>query len=182
MVSLIAKSPLDGLVPVSAGPLILSEARLGPITSVAPFAGREAEVAQGLADIGLGWPAANRAVTAGEAACLWTGRGQAFVMGLEVPATLGSSAALTDQSDGWAALELAGAGWRDVLARLVPIDLRDGAFGVGHVPRTALNHMMSVVWRTGEASVRILVFRSMAATALRELHEAMRAVAARSHL
>jgi len=36
--------------------------------------------------------------------------------------------AVVDQSDGWAALRVTGAGAVDVLARLVPVDLRPQVF------------------------------------------------------
>ena len=43
---------------------------------------------------------------------------------------------MTDQSDGWTVLALSGAAAVDVLARLVPVDLRLAAFPVGGALRT----------------------------------------------
>jgi heterotetrameric sarcosine oxidase gamma subunit len=176
---LIEKTACDGLLPVSAGRMDLVE--IGPlrITSVAPFAGEEAAAAAALETMGLGWPRPNRATAAGETACLFTGRAQAFLIGAD-PAGLRGKAALTDQSDAWAAMELRGPGVEAVLARLVAADLREKGFPPGSAIRSGLGHMMSVLWRVAPDRVRILVFRSMAATAVHELHVAMKAVAARA--
>jgi sarcosine oxidase subunit gamma len=92
---------------------------------------------------------------------------------------LSNIAALTDQSDGWARIRLDGAGAEVVLARLVPLDLSQGSFGKGQVARTSLGHMMMLVTRTGIAAFDMMVFRSMARTAIHELEQAMKAVAAR---
>ncbi|MFN0115493.1 MAG: sarcosine oxidase subunit gamma [Paracoccaceae bacterium] len=179
MASLIEKSACDGLLPVRAGELMLEEADLGRITSVAPFRGQAGAADAALRKLGLGSPAPNTALATGAAAIVWTGRRQAFLIGAE-PAGLAGLAALTDQTDGWAALEMSGAGWREALARLVGIDLRPAAFGPGQAARTPLNHMACVLWCVAADRVRILVFRSMAKTAVHELCEAMTTVAARA--
>lgn len=178
MAELLATSPLEGLVPLSAGPFTLSEAGVARITSVAPFAGKEKAVNAALKKAhGLAFPAPNTAISKGEARIVWTGRGQAFLIGAD-PAPLAGIAALTDQSDGWAVLRLDGPEAERVLARKVAVDLRPAVFGEGAVVRTALGHMMSVILRAG-AGFEIFVFRSMAHTAVHEIGEAMRAVAAR---
>lgn len=179
MVSLIAKSPLDGLVPVAAGGTGLRAWDPVRITSVSPLAGQADRAAAALARMGLGWPGPNAALESGDAAILRTGVGQAFLIGAE-PAGLDGLAALTDQTDGWATLELHGPAAPDVLSRLVPVDLRPAAFAPGQVVRTGLTHMMSVLWRTAPDLFRIMVFRSMAETAVHEIGVAMRAVAARA--
>ena len=74
---------------------------------------------------------------------------------------------------------LSGAASVDVLARLVPVDLRRTAFPQGHTCRTLVNHMTASVTRQDEDAFLILVFRSMAQTLVEELHEAMEAVALR---
>jgi sarcosine oxidase subunit gamma len=176
---LIEKSACEGLLPVSAGKIELAEVGPFRITSVAPLLGEEAACAVALAALGLGWPDPNRADTNGDTACLFSGRGQAFLIGAD-PAGLRGKAALTDQSDAWAAMELRGPGVEAVLARLVAADLREKSFPPGSAIRSGLGHMMSVLWRAAPDRVRIFVFRSMAATAVHELHVAMKAVAARA--
>lgn len=181
MVRLIAKTPCEELLPVEVRGARLAERDLGPVTAIMPLGRQDRAVAAALKALGLGWPAPNRAVTSAAAAVLWSGMGQAFLAGA-APEGLDGVAALSDQSDAWAAMELSGPSTEAVLARLVAIDVRAAVFAPGHVARTGLNHMMSLLWRTGAEAVTILVFRSMAATAVHELHTAMKAVEARSHL
>ena len=93
--------------------------------------------------------------------------------------TLAGHAAMVDQSDGWAVLRLEGAGAAEVLARLVPLDLRAPQFRRGHTARTELQHMMASLTRLGPDAFLIMVFRSMARTLVHDLTSAMEAVAAR---
>jgi heterotetrameric sarcosine oxidase gamma subunit len=180
VVSLISRPVFDDLLPFAVEGMTLADATPARILSVAPFEGALPKVATALGKLGLGWPDPNRATRNGDAACLWSGRGQAFLVNAD-PKGLEGSAALTDQTDGWAVMSLAGEGAAQVLARLVSIDLRPATFGVGQVARTPVNHMMALLERTGDQAFRIFVFRSMAATAVHEIAVAMQAVAARSH-
>lgn len=181
MPSLIETTACDGLLPVRAGGLTLSEAPPARITSVAPFSGKDRAVGTALKALGLGWPAPGRSFSADGATCLWTGRGQAFLIGAD-PVGLDAIAALTDQTDGWARMRLAGPAAEAVLARLVPLDLRPAAFPEGAVARSGLNHMTMILGREGPDAFQIMVFRSMAASAVREISVAMDACAARSKL
>ena len=177
MPELIAKSALDGQS-LSLGGVTLSEVEVGPITAIAVFPGGAKSAAKGLKTLGLTMPAPNSFIEKKGARLVWTGRDQAFLSGVEMPALDG--AAVTDQSDGWAVLGLAGAASVDVLARLVPLDLRLAACPVGASVRTQVNHLNAVVLRTGDYSFEIMVFRSMARTAWHELAAAMQMVAARA--
>ncbi len=101
------------------------------------------------------------------------------MIGIAPDASLGQHAAVVDQSDAWCAVSLSGGTAEDVLARLVPVDLRRAQFKRGHTVRTQVGHMMTSVTRTGPDSFMILVFRSMAVTLIHELKQAMQFVAAR---
>lgn len=177
MPELIAKSALDGKR-LTLGTVTMAEVSVGPITGIALFPDGEAALAAGLKPLGLSMPAPNKMVEKEGVRLVWTGKDQAFLIGLLPPALEG--AAVTDQSDGWAVLSLAGAGAVEVLARLLPVDLRLAAFPVGQVLRTQVNHMNAVILRLGEAAFQIMVFRSMARTAWHELEDAMHMVSARS--
>ena len=181
MPDLIAKSPLAGRAALTLAGVTLAEADLVQITSVAPFKGQDKALAKALKALGLSFPAPNQVSSKGDVRLVWTGRDQAFLLGA-APQGLEGLAALTDQSDGWAALSLDGPGAGDVLARLYPMDLRVAAFPVGRVARAPLNHMSSILMRSGPQSFEILVFRSMARTAWHEAEAAMRALAARAAL
>lgn len=77
-------------------------------------------------------------------------------------------------------MQLKGAGAVDVLARLVPVDLREDRFKRGHTLRTQLYHMSASITKTGADTFVILVFRSMASTLVHDMKTAMEAVAARA--
>jgi sarcosine oxidase subunit gamma len=178
---LIATSPLEGRAPLALGGCTLSEASPGRITSVAPFRGRQKAFARALKAMGLAFPEPGRIVVSGSAQLVWTGREQAFLIGAD-PAGLAPHAALTDQTDGWAALRLEGPGAEAVLARIVPVDVRAAAFPPGRSARVPFNHMSSVLMRTAAEAFEVLVFRSMARTAWHEAEAAMTALAARQRL
>lgn len=175
MARLVARSPCAGLLPVSAGGVTLSEVLPEAITSVAPFTGEAARVGAALeVALGSGLPAPGR-WTGGAIRIVWTGPDQAMVIGARLAP---EGAAVTDQSDAWAVLRLDGPGTEAVLARLVPIDLRAAQFPTGHAARTMLHHMTCTILRVEEAAFEIMVFRSMAATAVHHLEVAMKSVAA----
>ncbi len=167
---LIAKSALEGRS-LSLGGVNLAEVEAGPIFSIAVFPGGGKTVARGLKSLGLAFPDPNSFVEKAGARIVWTGRDQAFLMGVAPPALDG--AAVTDQSDGSAV---------DVLARMVPMDLRLSACPVGSALRTQVNHMNAVILRTGDHSFEAMVFRSMAQSAWQELETATHMVEARARV
>ena len=179
MADLIAKTPAQGLLPVTHGALILSEASPGTLTSLMPFKGQAGALSAALqAAHGLSFPAAGQQVRAREAACLWTGLGQAFLAGPAPAPELAQHAAMTDQSDAWVVLELTGKSAADALARLVPVDLRPQSFGETQVARTLCQHANIVLYRI-EGGFGLMGFRSMAATLVHEIADAMANIAAR---
>jgi heterotetrameric sarcosine oxidase gamma subunit len=164
VVNLIAKSPLWGQAPLVSAGVTLAEVELGQVASIAPF------------DMAVpGFPAPNKVVVDGATRLVWTGRGQAFLIGGPV-GDWAEVAAVTDQSDGWAGMSLLGAGAVDVLARLVPVDLR--RLAVGDCARSQLGHMAVIVIAVA-GGFELLVFRSMAQTAWHELATAIKMRAAR---
>ncbi|WP_299349733.1 sarcosine oxidase subunit gamma [uncultured Shimia sp.] len=181
MADLIAKSPCAGLLPVTHGDVTLSEMDMTRMTSIAPFKGQDKAVSATLKDAhGMALPAANRATGKEGSRAVWFGQGQALLIGPEPVAALAEHAAITDQSDGWAAVRLEGAGAEDVLARLVPVDLRKSNFKRGHTARSQLMHIMVSITRVGDNAFLILAFRSMAKTLVHDLETAMQGVAARA--
>lgn len=178
MAELIATTPCAGLgLPLAAGGAALDEWLPGGIWSIAPY-GEGPQVAQALVPLGLAWPEPGRMTQAGGARLAFAGRGTAFLIGAAAP-DFDGAAAVTDQSDGWAGLRLTGPAAAEVLARLVPLDLRPAAFPEGSAVRTVLNHMPLCLMRAAEG-FELLVFRSMARTAVHEVAAAMARVAARS--
>lgn len=180
MVDLIARSACQGLLPLSVGDITLSEVSPGVMTSLAAFKGQEKAASTALkAAHGMVMPAVNRSAGKAESRAIWLGRGQVMLLGPVPDASLSKHAALTDQSDAWAVVRLEGAQAEDVLARLIPVDVRASVFKRGHTMRTDLLHMMASVTRVGSHAFQIMVFRSMAETLVHDLQSAMEGVASR---
>ena len=93
---------------------------------------------------------------------------------------LSEQAVMVDQSDAWAVVRLDGTGAREVLARLTPLDLREGHFKRGHTARSELAHMPAAITRIGARAYQVMVFRAMAGTLVHEMRVAMQGVAARA--
>jgi heterotetrameric sarcosine oxidase gamma subunit len=174
---LVARSPCEGLLPIEAGTVTLSEVLPEAITSVAPFAGQGATVSHALEKAArAAFPAPGR-WTGADVRIVWTGPDQAMVLG---PRVAPEGAAVTDQSDAWAVMRLEGQAAEAVLARLVPLDLRSAQFPPGHAARTMLHHMTCTLMRVEVHAFEIMVFRSMAATAVHHLETAIKSVAAQA--
>ena len=96
--------------------------------------------------------------------------------GANLPARLAKAldglAAVTDQSDMWATWHVSGAGVRECLARVVPIDLASDVFQVGDLALTRASHLDVRVCRVGADAYEIAVTRSVAADLLHALEEA----------
>ena len=180
MRDLTPQSPAQGLVPLSIGSVSLSEAELGAITLLTPWRGQDDAAAAALkAAHGMAMPAAGRATGKEGARAIWFGKDQIMLAGPEPDARLAAHCALVDQSDAWACLRLEGDAVEAVMARLVAVDLRQRHFKRGHAIRSDLGHMPCSVTRVGDKAMLIMVFRSMAKSAVHELRNAMEAVAAR---
>ena len=175
MAELIPLTPLAGRHAVSAAGCRLTVLELGPVAAIQPFPGGGADTA--LRARGLGFPAPGRSLEAEGVRIVWAGREMALLIGAPPGAVEG--AAVIDVTDGWAGMALSGArGW-EVLARLVPIDLRPAAFGEGTAARTLLNHVPALILRRGE-TLEILVPASYARTAWHEVAAAMELLAVRA--
>lgn len=179
MVDLTARSACAGLLPLEIGNATLEEIEAGPLTWVSPL-GDPGALSEALEQAhGLGWPEPGRSTAGRGARCLWFGRQEALLMGAAPDPALREHAAIVDQSDAWAVVRLGGSAAVDVLARLVPVDLRDAHFAQGNSIRTQLFHMNASITKIGDGVFMILVFRSMAVTLVHDLKGAMQSVAAR---
>ena len=172
-----AVSPCAGLLPITIGAVSVAVMDVGPITSVTPFAGVSGSDLERA--LGMPFPAPLQSTTDGDARLVWVGRGEALLMGVVPEASLGTHAAVVDQSDAWAVVTLTGAGGADVLARLVPVDMRLAVFGAGATVRTQVGHMNASITRLDGDTYLIAVFRSMEGTLVHDLARALEAVAAR---
>ncbi len=180
MADLIASVPLPDMPLREVGAAKLQAVDLGVLTSVAVYKGQAAALSEAMQSAhGMGWPAPNRATGKDGARAIWFGLDQCLLVGPEPDAQLVVHAALTDQSDAWVSVRLSGASAEDVLARLVPLDLRNDHFKRGHTARTQVQHVNAAITRISADAFLILAFRSMAKTLWHDLEFAMESVAAR---
>jgi len=93
-----------------------------------------------------------------------------------IAARLNASAYCTDQSDVWVALEISGTGARAALERICPIDLHAHAFPEGNVARTSMEHLGTIILRTGPEKFLLLSASSSAHSFLHALEVSIRNV------
>jgi len=172
---LTAVSPCADLLPLRRGALELSEAPEAQLTLVQLF-----KTADSFGQDVLRLPNPGTEIALAGGVLRWFGKDSYLLIGAAAPEGLGVQAAVSDQSDAWARMILDGPEGEAVLARLVPVDLRAGRFEAGHTCRTLLAHVSASITRLGPERFEIMVFRSMAATAVHDLAQAMEAVAAQS--
>jgi len=153
VVKLIAKTACAGLLPVTIGTVRLTEVVPDKIQLIAPFKGQKKATSDALkAALGVSFPSPNRSLPA----------------------------QVVDHSDAWAIVRIDGTDAAAVLARLTPIDIRDGVFKNGHTARTLVAHMTASITRVGVNAYEIMVMRSMAGTLVHDLEQAAHNVASRS--
>lgn len=75
---------------------------------------------------------------------------------------LKGAAYTTDQTDVWSALEISGAKARTALERICPIDLHPDAFTDGDAARTSMEHLGTLIIRTGGDAFLLLSASSSA--------------------
>ncbi len=75
---------------------------------------------------------------------------------------LGDAGYYTDQSDSWVVLQLSGPRAREALERICPIDLHPDTFPDGAVTRTVMDHLGTIILRTGNDTFVLLSARSSA--------------------
>ena len=180
VVELMEKPAFGGLLPVEVGGCRIFTAPPEPMHLILPYKGQGKPLSDAMKKAhGMAFPAAGRATGKEGARLVWFGLDQAMLIGPVPDARLSEFAAVVDQSDGWAVMRLQGPQAEDVLARLVPVDIRAGHFKRGQTMRTQLQHLHVSITRIGVELFQIMAMCSMAKTLVDELHGAMRLIAAR---
>ena len=91
MAELIAKGPLAGLLPLTIGGLEMASVDPGPMFSLQPYAGKAAALSKALKKAhGVGFPGSGQSLSANGVRVLWSGRDQAFLLGVPVDPELGA--------------------------------------------------------------------------------------------
>lgn len=180
MPELIAKPVYFIRKPIHVAGYTLAPQPAMPIWSISVFPKGEKAVDKALKPLGLTFPKPCEFRQAGEVTLGWTGRDQAFLFGAVPPAELGEAAAVTDQSGGWAGVTVSGPRVEEVLARLLPLDLRLSAFPIGRSVRSSINHMPGIILRRAAESFELWTFRSMSQTLWHEVEEVLIRLEARA--
>ena len=182
---LTANRPLAGFRKAFDELRLESPETLGLI-SVAPPLGGEQVLADALSSsYSCSWPATGQSSQSNVdgMALLGLARDQAFLLFDEskttaksISATIGDSAYLTDQSDSWAMLKIAGQLTHSVLERTCPVDLDETAFSVGAVTRTQMEHLAVIVFREAPDEFLLLSPASSASSFLHMIQTSVRNV------
>ena len=177
MLKLISKSPLNGMKPIKVGSLVLSEITSVNMFTIQPFKNKTKTVSKELKKLfHLELPGDGKSLVAKDNTIMWIGMGQYLFLGNKVESI---SAAITDQSDAWTVVELAGIDSSDVMDRLCPVDVR--SMEVGDVIRSLLGHMATIVRKT-DLGYELMVFRSFSKTLVHEIEGSMKSIAAQNKL
>jgi heterotetrameric sarcosine oxidase gamma subunit len=157
-IRLLPRSPLAGCLSVEvAGSNIIFSDRSGlGMATVLERKGQGAALAERVREhFGIDLPSGPRRVASGSLAFAGIGVGKwlgsaesdsdAFVCQLR--AELGDLASVVDQADGYAVLRMTGPKVRQLLGKLVPIDVHPRAFQIGDVAVTVSAHIGVTLWR-----------------------------------
>jgi sarcosine oxidase subunit gamma len=136
--------------------------------------------------LGIELPQEPRRVSSGDIAVMGVGSGRwiatrenaANAFSVFVSEQLHGLASVADQSDGYVVFRLSGRSVRDVLCRVVPIDVHPSVFRVDDVAATTAAHMAVIMWRLadgadGFAVFELAVFRSFATSFYHVLSEGL---------
>lgn len=181
---LLRRGPLEGAVLGSSADRATTIAALPPAARFI-IRGRAPVVAAAKAALGFDLPTeACRAATSGIVAALWLGPDEWLVIGAEgdrdrlaaalEDALAGTPHAVVDVSHRQSGVILSGPKVAFVIAHGCPLDLSLETFPVGMCTRTLVGRTEAVLWRTGEETFRIEVWRSFVSYLVAFLQEARR--------
>lgn len=126
------------------------------VSLATPLGGDDALAAALQSAYGIAPPPVGQTATStnGDVTLLRLTQDQMFALFTTEPATdpvatvrtaLADSAYLTDQSDSWAGLRLAGPAARTALERICPLDLAAASFPAGRVARTVMEYLAVII-------------------------------------
>lgn len=179
-------NPSESLIgrPIEIGEAILTCNQPENILSVAPFKGQGMAVGEAMkVAIKINLPPVGSVTSRNGIRVMWSGQGQWFVVGEFdlgwLSDALHTNAAVTDQSDAWIALTLAGKDAGEVMSRLCSLDLSELA--QGQTARAEFAHMMSCITPTLDG-FEIMIMRSFSKTAVQHIQKVMVKLAAQRAL
>ncbi len=121
---------------------------------------------------GLAVPAQRQVAQKGDTAVAWMSPDELLIM---VPyaeaaqkaadlagALSGQHTLVANVSDARAVMRISGAGCREVVAKLAPVDMSPGAFEPGQIRRTRIAQIAAAFWMTDNETMELVCFRSVA--------------------
>ena len=157
--TLTSAPPLAGYDQSFDGVTLAAPADLAIVSIALPLGGEVAAEKAIKAAYGAALPAPGKSVLSkdGSARLIRLSSDAAFVIFTHatpdaephVAAKLKGTAYTTDQTDVWSALEISGANALTALERICPIDLHPDAFADGDAARTSMEHLGTLIIRTG---------------------------------
>lgn len=179
MPELIAKSALWNLAPIVVADLTVTPIEEEEAWVVGIFPGQASAVARVFQAAGGVFPQPLTSQSFGTGRLVWSGRDEAILFGAAPPAGLEGLAALVCQTGALAGLRVSGALGADLLARLVPVDLRDSAMARGGAVRSLWNHLPTLIVKDEAGDFLVYLPRSAAKSGWDELAHAVQSLAAR---
>ena len=121
---------------------------------------------------GVDVPAQRGIACQGESGAAWMSPDELLLLMpyAEIEAALGTLAGALEGvhhlavnvSDARALFRIEGAAGREIIAKLCPVDMAPGAFGLGQIRRTRMAQVPAAVWMPDEETVQVVCFRSVA--------------------
>lgn len=175
-------TPLGHAEPVveTLGPCTLVEVVDTALASLAVRAGREADVARIAGAQGIALPGPGQAVTGAVFSAFWMGQGLWMIEApfashenivAQMKPLFGDAASLTEQTDAWARLRIAGPDLPRLFERLCNADLARAQPGAAL--RTTIEHLGAFLLVRDDRTIDVLTARSSAAS----MHHALAAAA-----
>lgn len=184
--TLTSAPPLAGVDQTFDGIHLRAPKDLAIVAVALPLGGEDAALAAIRKGYGADLPAPGKSTTAQEdgATLLRLAPDQAFILFHRaepdaetiVAGRIGDTAYLTDQTDTWCALELSGPRARTALERICPLDIHPDAFAVGDAARTVMEHLGTIILRTGQDSFLLLSASSSAGSFLHAVETSIKNV------
>ena len=181
--ALISAPPLAGTDMTFGDTSLTAPADLAIVSIALPLGGEAAAEKAIKSAFGTDLPAPGKSVVTKDGARLVRlGRDQAFVIFTHadpdaeriVNGKLKGKAYTTDQTDVWTSLQLDGPRSRDGLERICPLDLHPMAFAIDDAQRTTMEHLGTLIIRTGDDTYLLLSASSSAGSFLHAIETSMK--------
>lgn len=149
----VEEAGLRGMITLRGDPAAPALAKAVKAATGQPVPGRRAIVFEG--ERGVAWMASDEVL-------VMVPYGDAQQVAARLRSALAEEFALVAEvSDARAVFRVEGAQWRDVLAKLSPVDFAADTFAEGEIRRTRAAQVAAAVWQSGPQEATLVCFRSV---------------------